>query len=255
MKFYLDSKKYFYRDEFNKSFMLMSLITNQTFELSADFRPLISYSDKWVEFDYFYQIVSLISFDTCKRSDLETLIYRLHTSGILYIEDFPQSELSGIRLAKPTDYHNLANFCRQNYNKGYSQALYCNADYYQDPIFFSRLHKMSDLMVIDENNGTIEAVLICSRNEHYFGNELLTLKSFIFAEDLSEAECREKIAQLTDFLARQAKGKLRKIRYEQYTDEQEFIVENLLKNGFKKTAFFPKGYDNKIDITLYDRFL
>ena len=255
MKFYLDSKRCFYRDEFNKNLLLMSLVTNQTFDLSAEFRPLINYADRWVNFEYFYRIVSLFSFGRCKRKELAEFLFQLNASGIVDIEDFPASNFTGIRQVQLADYHRLAEFCRANFAKGFSRAVYGDENFYQDSIFFNRLEKAIDTTIIAENEGNIEAALICGRADHFYGGEVLALKSFIFAEGLSETACRDKIHQMADFVVALLKGILFKVRYEKTSDRQDFIVENLLDNGFAKTAFFPKEYDNRVDLTLYDRFL
>lgn len=257
MRFYLDSKKFFMRDELKNSFLLMSRITNETFDLPASWRLLLKYADRWVEFNKFLNMMMLFNFggSAGMRERAEKIIYSLHAAGIVRIEDIKSTNATGTRLAKLSDYIALGEFCEKNFQEGFSCAVSSVLAYYSATGFFHRMEQGKQQAAVIEKSGKIVAALLCGPSANFFGGTVFTLQSYIFQKDMAEEECRQAITDMTEAINNEAKGKLNKLRYEYTHSRQDFVVSQLENIGFVKAATMSAEMTGGLDLILYDKIL
>ncbi len=250
MEFYIDSSKYFLRNETDGAFTLMVLETNQTLDFSAFYQPLLKTTDRWTAFSAFAQAMLLVSFgrrDTV-RLFLDAL-YSLHAAGIARLKDIPFDARSGIRWARQRDYAALSEFCSANYDQGFSRCAAANPGYYSHAGFYTRLGQKAESDVLKVEDGKIRAVILCGPSFRFFGGPVFELKSFGFAADLEEQACRAAVKEMVGFLAEHYPKML---RYERLVPQQDFIVSALKDAGFSQTALLKRELKNGLDLCLWD---
>lgn len=258
MKFYFDSKKCFYRDELHNDFMLMSLLTNQTYDLPAEYRSLLKLADRWVDFERFWQMAQFMSFGLKGnlRAQAERIIFQLAAGGVVQLAELPQSDFSGVHPAELRDFHRLAEFCRENCNSGLSCAVNNTPAVYADSVVYNDLENSKIQVMLLEDEGNIKAACFGGLSDYYFGGLVFALKSFIFDKAADKETVKKYVSEMLKATAAEitAKGdsKINKIRYEYMNPRQDVIVSLLTENGFKKTAVFKDEIREGTDLVLYD---
>lgn len=256
MKFFIDSKSYFRREEKAGTFTLMVRSTNQTIHLNRASRALFEKTDEWVDLSEFIRRLGTLTVSTERLTrDYSAALFRLHACGILRLADFPKSDESGCRRAERGDYYHLAEFCRRNMDKGFSVAESLSVGYYSFYATYDRLTRNDSFTVVSLSGGEILACLMFSVSKRNFGGLVINLGSAIFHEDLGEKDCGQRLREMIRVSTRIARGTATKLRYEAIHPRQDWLLEKLLANGFKKSITLPCEISTGQDLTLYDYLL
>lgn len=256
MKFFIDSKSYFRREEKNGAFSVMVRATNQTIHLNRSSRPLFEKTDEWINLSDFVKELNVknVPLERLER-DYMAALFRLHACGAAKIEDFPKIDESGTRKAEAKDYYALSKFCAANSNGKYSVAESLSPAFYALYPMYDRLLSASSFTIISLTKGKIDACLMFSLSNRSFGGLTLNLTTAIFDDDLAEKDADAKLAEMLTVAKDFAKGKVVKIRYEEIHPRQAVFVKKLVKNGFTKTAALENELETGQDLTLYDFLL
>lgn len=253
MEFYIHSDKYFLREEENRAFTVMDRTTNQTLEFERAMRPLLSATDKWVDFDSFARILQMTGFAGGKiRDRLEQAVFSLYAVGLAELRDVPSFGGTGIRWATLRDVYALSRFCLQNFDKGRSCTVTLRSSYYSSIKIYYRLKQGEEYFLLKEEGGQIRAVALLGLSYRYFGSRVLELRSLIFADDMEDSACMQAVSELARFARAALKGKVRKLRYEYTNPRQAFIVDAVKEAGFRETACFRHELKNGGDLVLLD---
>jgi len=253
MQFLIDDTRYFMREETEGIFSLMNMKTNQMFSFLSPGRLLLKHAGQWTDFDQFVRSIHTKTPQDKVRKMFSSMLFELHAGGLAQLKDIPEGDFTGIRMADKNDYYHLSVFCRKYCAKGFSCARVVSGFYYGLSGIYQRLQKHDEMIMMEQENGKIRAVLIAAVSERFFGGSIPELVSFIFDDSLTQEECARLTCRLSDAAAAQLGRPSTKIRYEHTDPRQDFIASVLEQNGFEKTAVFAAEISGKGTLSLYDK--
>lgn len=256
MKFFINSKSYFRREENNGAFTVMIRATNQSIHLNKSSRALFEKTDEWVELSDF---VKGLNFKNVPLERLEkdygAALFRLHACGAALLKDFPKSDETACRKAEPKDYYALSKFCIANCNAKYSVAESISPAFYALYPIYDRLLSSTSFIIVSMKEGEIKGCLLFSLSNRNFGGVAVNLTTAIFDENLTEQEADDEFSKMLSVAKDFAKGKVLKIRYEEIHPRQARLAGKLLENGFTKSATLMNELETGQNLTLYDYLL
>lgn len=254
MRFLIDNKTFFRRNELDGAFTLMSLKTNQTFAFAKAADLLMKDCGEWHDFDEFISSIRTAKSEDKVRRIFSSVLYKLHAGGLALLEDVPKSDFTGVRLATKEDYYYISQFARENFDKGYSCSEAGYAGYYSHSGIYNRIKNREESVFVAEEKGVIKATLFASTSKHYYGSIIFRLVSFVFDKDLKKEEAAEYIRRLVECVDKSLKDSVHKIRYEYINTRQDFVVNELTRCGFEKNAELDKEIMNEKTLILYDKY-
>lgn len=254
MRFLIDDKTFFRRNELDGAFTLMSLKTNQTFAFAKAADLIMKKSGQWQDFDQFIASIRTAQPEEKVRRIFSGVLYKLHAGGLALLEDVPKSDCTGARLAKKEDYYYLSEFARENFDKGFSCSEAGYAGYYSYAGIYNRIKNNEESVFMVEEKGVIKAALFASPSKHYYGSLIFQLVSFVFDQSLTKEQVSEYVRSLIDCVDASLRDSINKVRYEYINTRQDFVVNELIKCGFEKNAELDNEIMNQKHLILYDKY-
>lgn len=256
MKYRINRKDFFAREEEQGTMAIMVLKTNQILHFNRAGRHIFDICDQWVELEDFLQQLGAVNTTPAKlHRYFEELLYKLNACGLAQLKEMPKSSGTGCRLAVLGDYARISRFLLANGDKGYSCAAMLSAAYNSPYAVYTRIYEKQKLYLLSEQEGEILALLEVHPAAHIIGSTVLTIMTVVLHESLDEAAARQQLALLTDHAACIFAGSMTKLRYQAMNPRQEWIVSALQDCGFVQTANLPGDLQNGSDLRLFDRTL
>lgn len=256
MRYRIDRKDFFAREEEQGTMAIMVLKTNQILHFNRAGRHIFDICDQWVELDDFLQQLGAANTTPAKlRCYYEELLYKLHACGLAKLEDVPAPTGTGCRLAALRDYDRVSRFLLKNAGKGYSCAAMLSPAYNSRYGVYTRIYARQKQYLLSEQDGEILALLEVHPAAHIAGSAALTIMTVVFHADLDEAAAKEQLALLTDCAARVFSGSMAKLRYAAMNPRQEWMTAALQDCGFVQTVHFPGELQNGSDLRWLDRMI
>ena len=256
MRYRIDRKDFFAREEERGTMAIMVLKTNQILHFNRAGRHIFDICDHWVELDDFLQQLGAVNATPAKlRRYYEELLYKLHACSLAKLENIPVSTGTGCRLASLRDYDRVSRFLLANADKGCSCAAMLSPAYNSRYGVYTRIFEKQKQYLLSERDGELLALLEVHPAAHIAGSAALTIMTVVFRADLDEAAAKEQLALLTDNAARIFSGSMAKLRYAAMNPRQQWIVDALQDCGFVQTAHFPGDLQNSSDLRWFDRMI
>ena len=256
MRYRIDRKDFFAREEEQGTMAIMVLRTNQILHFNRAGRHIFDICDQWVELDDFLQRLGAVNTTPAKlRRYYEELLYKLHACSLAKLEEVPASTGTGCRLATLRDYNRVSRFLLNNADKGFSCAAMLSPAYNSRYGVYTRIYERQKQYLLSEQDGELLALLEVHPAAHIAGSAALTIMTVVFHAALDETAAREQLSLLTDHAARLFSGSMSKLRYAAMNPRQQWIAGALQGCGFAQTAHFPGELQNGSDLRWLDRMI
>ena len=256
MKFYIDSTRYFAREEENGALSLINRETNSVQFLNRSARRLLDACDVWTDFDEF---IDRKQYRNVPRErvygDFLLLLYELDSMGLAELKEVPEKMREGVSRGVAEDYAELSAFLQKNISGANTCGIASNPGYYGKEPMFSRLRGNATPYLMYCRDGKILCALEFSTNQLLMSSAAITLQSVIADGSLTEEELADAVKKILDAAADTFCAAFRKIRYGYMHPRQEAFCKILLSCGFEKTATLEKELRNGQSLILYDRFI
>ena len=256
MKYRIDSKAYFAREEENGTMSLIVNATNRILFLNRTGRRLLTRCDEWVDLAEFVNglHISGAPFETVCR-DFEKLLYELESYGLAELADRPEETYTGCRVADCRDGKLVSDFLLANADRGFSCAISVNPAYNALAGVYARIQNGSEQYLISERDGQVLALVAMARPNRVIGVSAAVINSAVFLEGMLREACKEQLQTLLAYGETVYAGECGKLRYVYMNERQNGLRETLQTLGFTQSALLKNEVYGGRDMILYDRFI
>ena len=256
MRYRIDRKDFFAREEEQGTMAIMVLRTNQILHFNRAGRHIFDICDQWVALDDFLHRLGAVNTTPAKlRRYYEELLYKLHACGLAKLEDVPAPTGTGCRLASLGDYDRVSRFLLKNADRGCSCAAMLSPAYNSRYGVYTRIYERQKQYLLSERDGELLALLEVHPAAHIAGSAALTIMTVVFHASLDATAAKEQLSLLTDHAASVFSGSMSKLRYAAMSPRQDWIATALQGCGFVQTAHFPGELQNGSDLRWLDRMI
>ena len=256
MKFRINRKDFFAREEEMGTMSVIVLKTNQILHFNRAGRHVFDTCDEWVDLDAFLAGLNAVKTTPEKlRTYFEDLLYKLCVCGLAALKEMPAQTGNGYRLAQKKDFFHVSNFLLANAAAGCSCAAMLDAIYNSAYSVYTRITGQEAAYLINEENGKILSLMEINRGNTYAGSTALNIQTVVFDQSLDRDAADAQLKILSDFAAGILDGQCTKLRYAHMHPRQDATRDALLNCGFVCTARFSEELKNGRDLVFYDRFI
>ena len=256
MKYRIDSKDFFAREEENGTMSLIVRATNRILFFNRTGRRLLERCDEWVDLPEFVSGLGITAapYETV-YGDFEKLLLELESYGLAKLRDRENRAGDGCRTADLRDGKLVSDFLLANADKGNSCAVSVSPGYNGIAGVFTRIQSESERYLLCEQGGRVRALLAVANPSRSMGRSAAAINSAVFAEGLTRKECRALLSELLAYAEAVYGEHCSKLRYVYMNARQDGLRELLCGLGFKQTALLEKEVGGGRDMILYDKFL
>lgn len=256
MKYRINSKDYFAREEENGTMSLIVSKNNRILFFNRTGRKLLARCDEWVELEEFVASLGITAVPQDKvYDDFEKLLYELEAYGLARLTDLPVRTCTGCRMADYRDAKLVSDFLLANSDKGFSCAISVDPSFNSFAGVYTRIQNGGEQYLIDQQNEKIVGLLAVSQPNRSMGLSAAVISSAVFPEQMTREDCRRQLQTLLNYAQTVYGESCSKLRYVYMNERQNALRDELVELGFYQSALLKKEVNGERDMILYDRMI